>query len=679
MKYPMLNSVMAGLLLSSSLNAGGEQSFKDVTLSPISVEGDADVSNETQAASEGTVMARQLANRPILRPAEVLETVPGLIVTQHSGDGKANQYFLRGFSLDHGTDFYTTIEGMPTNLTTHAHGQGYNDLNFLIPELISSVTYKKGPYYAPEGDFASTGSAHIHYTDSLPSGIASVTVGSFGQKRVFNANAFDVNGGKLLYALEYFHNDGPWEHPEGYQRLNGVVSYSKVEGKDSYKITAMAYKGEWDATNHVPLRTIESGIIGTYGSLDPSDGGNTHRYSLSGEYTHRDNDATTSANVYVIDYGLDLFSNFTYYLNDPVRGDQFEQKDARTIIGGNIGRVSVGRLLGLNSVQSYGFQLRNDMIRNVALNNTQNRVVFNTITSDCVNVTDAALYYQNEITLSDKVRTIAGIRGDIYRFDVTSNVNPADSAVKTASITSPKLSFIIGPWADTELFVNTGYGFHSNDARGVAHAIAPATPLVRTKGAEIGVRMRAVDHLETSLSLWMMDSDSELVFAGDTGGTEPTGPSRRSGIEWANYWTPTPWFILDADVAISRARYKDPSSSGGAYVPEAIEQTVSIGAAVTDYNDYFGGLRLRYFGSRALIEDNSVRSKPSTLVNLKVGRHVAKNIDISVDVYNLFNAKTYDIEYYYESQLATETTAVEDHMVHPGEPPSVRLTLTYRY
>lgn len=679
MKYPMLSGVMIGVILSSSLYAGGEQKLQDLILPAVIVEGNAESSDMTSAATEGMVTSRQLASRPILRPAEVLESVPGLIVTQHSGDGKANQYFLRGFSLDHGTDFFTTIEGMPTNLTTHAHGQGYNDLNFLIPELISSVIYKKGPYYASEGDFASTGSAHIHYTDSLPEGIASVTVGSFNQKRLLNANSFDVNGGKFLYALEYFHNDGPWEHPEGYQRLNSVVSYTKEESKDSYKITAMAYKGDWDATNHVPLRAIDSGIIGTYGSLDPSDGGNTHRYSLSGEYTHRDNNGVTSANAYVIDYGLDLFSNFTYYLDHPVEGDQFEQKDARTIIGGNVGRISVGSILGLNSVHSYGFQLRHDAIRGVALYNTQNRVRFNTITSDKVNVTDAALYYQNELTLSDNVRMIAGIRGDLYRFDVTSDVNSADSATKIAVIASPKLSFIFSPWEDTELFVNGGYGFHSNDARGVTHAIDPATPLVRTKGGEIGMRTRAVNRLESSVALWMMDSDSELVFAGDTGGTEPTGPSRRMGIEWANYWTPTPWFILDADVAISRARYKDPSSAGGAYVPEAIEKTVSIGAAITDYEDYFGGLRLRYFGSRALIEDNSVRSKPSTLVNLKAGRHLSKNMDLSVDIYNLFNRKTYDIEYYYASQLVTETTPVLDHMVHPGEPRSYRFNVTYRY
>lgn len=679
MKRWRVNGIIFGFIVSSSLYAGGEQTLKDMTLLPISVEAEAEFSNSTDAATEGTITARQLANRPVLRPAEVLESVPGLIVTQHSGDGKANQYFLRGFSLDHGTDFFTTIEGMPTNLPTHAHGQGYNDLNFLIPELISSVMYKKGPYYATEGDFASTGSAHIHYANSLPEAIASVTLGSFGQKRVLNANSFDMNGGKLLYALEYFHNDGPWDHPEGYARLNGVVSYAKEDGKNSYKITAMGYKGNWDATNHVPLRAIDSGTIGRYGSLDPSDGGNTHRYSLCGEYTRRDNNGVTSASAYIIDYGLDLFSNFTYTLNDPVRGDQFEQKDARTILGGNVGRVSVGSMLGLNSVQSYGFQLRHDAIHGISLYNTQERVRFNTITSDHVNETNAALYYQNELTLTNKVRLIAGIRGDMYRFDVTSNVNSADSAVKTAAVASPKLSFIFGPWADTELFLNTGYGFHSNDARGVTHAINPATPLVRTKGGELGIRTRTVEHLQTSVALWMMDSDSELVFAGDTGGTEPTGPSRRMGIEWANYWTPTPWFILDADLALSRARYKDSSSVGGAYVPEAIEQTVSIGAAVTEYENYFGGLRLRYFGSRALLEDNSVRSKPSTLINLKAGKHLSKNLDLCIDVYNLFNRKTYDIEYYYESKLASESTSVTDHMVHPGEPRSARLTLTYRY
>jgi len=675
-------TIMFGLVTAIPMYAGGEQKINDIMLPQITVDAtkaNADTFDTSDSATEGTVNAKQIANRPLLRPAEVLETVPGLIVTQHSGDGKANQYFLRGFSLDHGTDFYTTLEDMPINLPTHAHGQGYSDLNFLIPELISDIKYKKGPYYASEGDFASTGSASIGYVDSLPYGISSVTVGSFGDRRVLNADSYDVAGGKLLYALEYFHNDGPWTHPERYERFNGVVSYAKNDGHNSYKISAMAYKGDWDATNQVPLRAINDGTIDRYGSLDPSDGGNTHRYSLSAKLTHYGDDATTTASAYIIDYGLDLFSNFTYYMNNPTQGDQFEQKDSRTISGANIAQVRTKKIFDMDSIESYGLAVRNDFINGVGLYNTQNRNALSTVSYNKVNETSVGLYYQNELTLADKVRVIGGIREDLYRFDVTNYTNPTSSGVKTAAITSPKLNFIFGPWEKTELFINSGYGFHSNDARGVMASSTAATPLVKTIGAEVGVQTRAIQGLQSSLALWMMDSDSELVFAGDSGTTEATGPSRRIGVEWANYWTPFPWCIIDADFTLSQAHYRNPAQEGGAYVPEAMEKTVSIGAEITDYKNYFGGARLRYFGSRALIEDNSIRSEPSTLVNLKVGRHLGKNFDLSLDVLNLFNVQSYDIEYYYASQLKNESASVNDYMVHPGEPRSVRFTLTYKY
>ena len=375
-------TIMFGLVTAIPMYAGGEQKINDIMLPQITVDAtkaNADTFDTSDSATEGTVNAKQIANRPLLRPAEVLETVPGLIVTQHSGDGKANQYFLRGFSLDHGTDFYTTLEDMPINLPTHAHGQGYSDLNFLIPELISDIKYKKGPYYASEGDFASTGSASIGYVDSLPYGISSVTVGSFGDRRVLNADSYDVAGGKLLYALEYFHNDGPWTHPERYERFNGVVSYAKNDGHNSYKISAMAYKGDWDATNQVPLRAINDGTIDRYGSLDPSDGGNTHRYSLSAKLTHYGDDATTTASAYIIDYGLDLFSNFTYYMNNPTQGDQFEQKDSRTISGANIAQVRTKKIFDMDSIESYGLAVRNDFINGVGLYNTQNRNALSTV------------------------------------------------------------------------------------------------------------------------------------------------------------------------------------------------------------------------------------------------------------------------------------------------------------
>ncbi len=366
-------------------------------------------------------------------------------------------------------------------------------------------------------------------------------------------------------------------------------------------------------------------------------------------------------------------------MNNPTQGDQFEQKDSRTISGANIAQVRIKKIFDMDSIESYGLAVRNDFINGVGLYNTQNRNALSTVSYNKVNETSVGLYYQNELTLADKVRVIGGIREDLYRFDVTNYTNPTSSGVKTAAITSPKLNFIFGPWEKTELFINSGYGFHSNDARGVMASSTAATPLVKTIGAEVGVQTRAIQGLQSSLALWMMDSDSELVFAGDSGTTEATGPSRRIGVEWANYWTPFPWCIIDADFTLSQAHYRNPAQEGGAYVPEAMEKTVSIGAEITDYKNYFGGARLRYFGSRALIEDNSIRSEPSTLVNLKVGRHLGKNFDLSLDVLNLFNVQSYDIEYYYASQLKNESASVNDYMVHPGEPRSVRFTLTYKY
>lgn len=675
----MTSRVMISVLAVTSLYGGGEQSRSlDERLAKVVIESEAQGDDETQSSSEGIITAKQLANRPLLRPAEVLESVPGLIVTQHSGDGKANQYFLRGFSLDHGTDFATTVEGMPTNLPAHAHGQGYNDLNFLIPELISSVTYTKGPYFASQGDFASTGSAAIAYAKNLPYGLAMTTVGANGYHRFLNAQSMTLRGGTLLYALEYFHHDGPWDKPEGYKRLNGVISYAKDEGKRSYSLTAMGYDGSWNATNHVPLRAIEHGVIGRYGTLDASDGGSTHRYSLSGQYTQRDDDHTTKMSAYAIAYGLDLFSNFTYYLDHPNQGDQFEQKESRNLIGGEWQDLRSGMIGGKEVFLTYGLQVRHDSV-NVALYHTQNRERFDTLTHHGVSIRTGGAYVQSELHVTPRFRIITGLRGDSYRFDVKDNLNDANSGDKTASLLSPKVSFIVGVSDETEMFINGGYGLHSNDARGVTKAQDPVTPLVRTKGGEIGFKNRSIRGLQSALSLWMMDSDSELVFAGDTGNTEPTGAARRVGVEWANYWTPLPWLIIDADLAFSKARYTGANAAGQRYVPEAMEQTFSMGGVVTGYEGWFGGARLRYFGSRALIEDNSQRSAPSTLVNLKVGKTVTKNLDVVCDVYNLFDRKTYDIQYYYESKLATESTPVADHMVHPGEPRSVRLTLRLKY
>jgi hypothetical protein len=325
------------------------------------------------AASEGAVTARQIEARPIMRAGEVLETVPGVIISQHSGEGKANQYYLRGFNLDHGTDFATTVAGLPINLPTHAHGQGYSDLNFLIPELVTGVQFKKGPYDATEGDFSAAGSANINYANVLPHSIASVSAGQDGWSRLLLAASPRVGRGTVLAAIEVNHNDGPWVLPDDYKKINGVLRYSRGNTQNAFSLTGMAYASQWNSTDQVPDRAIADGQISRFGTIDDTDGGRTARYSVVADYQHTAAASLTRATAYASRYRLNLFSNFTYFLDDPEHGDQFEQADRRWIAGGRVThtrRMHLGQRTGENV---FGVQVRNDDIPVVGLYHTAAR------------------------------------------------------------------------------------------------------------------------------------------------------------------------------------------------------------------------------------------------------------------------------------------------------------------
>jgi hypothetical protein len=331
-----------------------------------------------QAASQGAITAKQLDERPLMRDGEVLETVPGVIVTQHSGEGKANQYFLRGFNLDHGTDFATVVAGIPVNLPTHAHGQGYSDLNFLIPELVTGVQFSKGPYYAEQGDFATAGSSNINYASALDRPIVHVEGGSEGYARALVAASPAVGRGHLLAAVEVAHNDGPWVHPDNYRKLNGVLRYSQGNAVNGWSITGMGYRGEWNATDQVPLRAITMGTVNRYGAIDPTDGGHTYRYSGAVDWQRASGSgALTKITAYGLGYDLDLFSNFTYDLNDPVHGDQIEQADHRFVTGAKVAHKRIGHWGGHAMQNTVGLQLRNDDITNVGLYHTEARARLN--------------------------------------------------------------------------------------------------------------------------------------------------------------------------------------------------------------------------------------------------------------------------------------------------------------
>src|SRR5882672_4044971 len=318
------------------------------------------LAGEADAASQGTIDDEQLESRPLARPGEVLEVIPGVVITQHSGSGKANQYFLRGFNLDHGTDFAVHVDGMPLNLPSHGHGQGYADLNFLIPELVEHIHYRKGPYYADEGDFSAAGAAHVHLKRSLSPGFGDLAIGSYGYRRMLlgGNNAFEH--GNLLGVLEVGRLDGPWQNPESLRKLNGVLRYAHGDEKNGFTVTGMGYASRWDSTDQIPLRAVESGQLDRFGAVDPTDGGRASRYSLSTQWAKSDAATSTRAGAYVVHSRLRLFSNFTYFLNDPVNGDQIEQVDRRTVSGGEASQLWKTQFSGREIEHTLGLRLRND-------------------------------------------------------------------------------------------------------------------------------------------------------------------------------------------------------------------------------------------------------------------------------------------------------------------------------
>ena len=642
----------------------------------------------SDAASEGTATRKMVEERPTLRPGEVLEFVPGVIVSQHSGDGKANQYYLRGFNLDHGTDFATWVAGMPVNMRSHAHGQGYTDLNFLIPELVSRVDYRKGPYFAEEGDFSSAGTARIGYLNRFERPLASLSVGQGGYRRILGAGSAAAGAGTLLGALEVQHNDGPWDVPQGFRKLNGVLRWSKEGGDDRFSATAMAYSGRWTSTDQIPKRALDAGLVGRFGSLDPTDGGSSSRASLSVDWNRALADGAFQFNAYAIRSRLDLYSNFTYFLThpadlgDPINGDQFKQSERRGVYGLNAARSWTGRIGEAAMVNKIGVQLRHDRVDPLGLYETAARETVNTVRQDGVKEGSAGFYAENSVQWTSWLRSVAGLRFDRYTFKVASD-NPANSGRVAARITSPKLSFILGPWSKTEFFVNYGEGFHSNDARGTTTRVSPATglpvdtvtPLVKTRGSEIGARTEIVPGLQSSLALWQLRLGSELVFIGDAGDTEASRASRRHGVEWTNQWILQRWLLLDLNLAASKARFAEDDPAGN-HIPGSIDKVASMGLTVTDWHGWFGALQWRYFGPRPLIEDNSRRSQATSLAYLRVGHAIGKDARLSVDVFNLFNRKVSDIDYFYASRLRGEPAAgVEDIHFHPVEPRTLRATL----
>ena len=712
-----------------------------------------DLVGTANSATQGTVGATEIQDRPILRSGEILEAVPGLIITQHAGGGKANQYFLRGFNLDHGTDFAIFIDDMPLNLPTHAHGEGYSDMNTVIPEFVRRLNFEKGPYYADVGNFGSAGSAHLEYFKTLPENFVEVEGGMYGFGRIVFGVSQKLGKGNLLYGGEAYHEDGPWTHPDNYYKFNGLVTYSQGGDADGFSITARAYRGTWHSSDQVPVDAVP--LVGYFGALNPTDGGESQRYSLQGEWHRQGASSETRISAYGFYYDLNLFSDFTYYLNDPNKGDQFEQQDRRWVAGLDARHTIFSQWFDHKLENTFGLQVRNDWVHN-GLYRTEDRVrTDKTDTVACYTnpippcnpdgtingnypilpadtdlnkFTDTmvSFYVENKIQWTDKFRSVLAVRGDDALYDVTSltpsyvatelpgtpvvNFAELNSGTANKFLPSPKASLIFGPWSKTEFYVQGGFSFHSNDARGATQrtepispdnpfptSSTPISPLVQTKGGEFGVRTSALAHLQSTLSFWYLHSNSELQQDGDTGATVASAsPSNRYGVEWANYYTPLEHLVFDLDMADSRAQFTqiDPGDAtynnlgggqypvqgpGGKLVPEAVRVVISSGVTLHDYKGFTSTIRLRYFGPRDLTSDGLNRSASTLLVNMGLGYQFSKRWRISADLLNLTNRRDDDITYAYVSRITPTTGPEFTNVFHPAEPFQVRFGLHYRF
>ncbi|WP_404340891.1 TonB-dependent receptor [Pseudoalteromonas mariniglutinosa] len=629
------------------------------------------------SASSGIIGQGEISNRPMLRSAEMLELIPGMAVTQHSGSGKANQYFIRGFNLDHGTDFASNIDGMPINMRSHGHGQGYTDLNFIIPETIATISYQKGSYDAQQGDFSAAGSAYFNLIDMPKHQQIGLTVGEDNYTRVVALGSTQAATGTLIGAAEWQGYDGPWDDiDEDVSKKNALLRYAGPLANGNLSLSAMAYDNDWNSADQIPQRAVVQGLISELGSLDKTVGGSSSRYSLSANWQGQN----LQANAYLIDYELNLFSNFSYFLNNPINGDQFHQADSRTITGLAVSyQFTQQAALPIN--HTFGIDIRNDDIDNVGLYNTQARQYLSTVREDSVNETSYSAYWQTQIDFSQRLEANIGARYDYLKASVNSN-NALNSGDADDNLITLKTSLNYLFSDNFAAYVNYGQGFHSNDARGATISQDPISLdpadkvdlLVKSNGAELGLRYFDERHFNLSAALWWLELDSELLFVGDAGNTEASDASKRYGIELSAYYWLNDQFSLDTEASFTHSRLDINSNNN--YVEGAVPLVASAGMNWYITEQWQTSMRIRHIGKRTLSDDGNNRSNPLTVVNGLIS-YQQTHWKVDLALLNLFNSNDHDIDYFYASRLAGEPSdGVEDNHFHPIEPRTVRLNLS---
>ena len=653
-------------------------------------------------ASQGSITQEELQLRPVYRVGQLLETTPGLVVTVHSGEGKAQQYLLRGFNLDHGTDIANFVDDMPVNRPTNTHGQGYSDSNFMMPEVTNGLDYTKGPYYAAVGDFGAVASTHVKLANEIPDQ-ASVSIGTLGVYNAFLGGTRKFgDDDRLLGGLYLGHVDGPFDHPDNFRKIDGVVRFSHGEFDEGYDLTAMYYNGKGNLTTDQPQRAIQEGLISRYGTLDPSDGSLSERLSLSGHYAARGDDWRFTANAYYIRQRMTLWNDFTHYLDDPVNGDQEEQNEARTTLGGAAAFRLVHDFGMINSDTTIGVQARYDDAY-VDRRHTVQRTVLDyceleqpsgpalpvpavngACTADRAHLLDLGPYIENTTAWTIWLRTIVGLREEYYHASDESFVTGFNGS-RSQSLFQPKASIVLGPWWKTEFYLSAGRGFHSDDVRGVFGTVplagepvaAGPTPLLAPATAEeFGIRSNLVPKVALQVAVFQQDFSSELTYNPDVGQDEASAPSRRQGVEFSAQYKPLGWLELNTDLAFSKARYRGNYTAFGLdtpFIANAPQFIGSFGVLVDDLGPWFGGLQWRALGKYPINDGQELpQDKGYSEFNADVGYKVNPHLRLQLSVFNLTNTKANSSAYFYTSRLPGEPAdGVAGLQVHPLEPISV--------
>jgi outer membrane receptor protein involved in Fe transport len=669
-----------------------------------------DLLGRAATASQGVITRKEVELRPIYRIGQLYETLPGLVVTVHSGEGKAPQYLIRGFNLDHGTDFASFVDGMPVNRPTNTHGQGYSDQNFLMPEIVGGIDYTKGPYYANIGDFGAVASAHVNLINDLPNQMIG-SIGTLGDQEIYvgGTHHFDDQD-RLWGAIDVGHLDGPWDPPSDFRKILLTSRYSHGTDADGFSVTGMFYQSVGRLETDQPLRAIQEGLIGPFGTLDPSDMSKSMRASLSANYGASGNGWSFKANAYFIDSTMTLWNDFTHFLEDPVNGDQEEQDESRQTFGGSLNYTRGLNLGPIETDTTFGLQTRYDDIF-VDRRHTKDRVPldycenpqatgpaipFAAVDTYCqgdrVHLLDLAPYAQETTHWTSWLRTILGVREE-YEYASDDSVVTGFTGDTHQFLYQPKASIVLGPFYKTELYVSAGKGFHSDDVRGVfgtlplegIPATAGKTPLLApATGEEVGLRTDIVPRVSVQFSVFREDFSSELAYDQDQGQDTASAPSRRQGVELSAQYHPLPFLELNTDLAYSKARYQGSPAElaefgfDGPWIANAPTFIGSFGALLDNLGPWFGGLQWRRLGDYAVVDGEQYPRAPGySEWNLDAGYKLNSGLKFQVSVYNLLDTHADAMVYDYTARLPGEpASGIDGLQVHPLEPRSARFTIT---